>query len=82
MITGSVDSPLPSFLPFYFRLRALSIQRTQLSRSLQQASLDRAKLGVFLNFKILFIVFIVILILLKPTFSKIAIYSQLLVKIL
>ena len=47
MITGSVDPPLPSFLPFYFRLRAFSIQRTRLSRSLQQASLDRAKLGVY-----------------------------------
>ena len=81
MITGSVDPPLPSFVPFYFCLRAFSIQRTRLSRSLQQASLDRAKLGVFLNFKILFIVFIVILILLQPTFWKISIYSQLLVKI-
>ena len=47
MITGSAAPPLPSFLPFYFRLRALSIQRTRLSRSLQQASLDRAKLGVY-----------------------------------
>ena len=28
---------LPSFLPFYFRLRAFSIQRAQLSRSLEQA---------------------------------------------
>ena len=27
----------PSFLPFYFRVRALSIQRTQLSRSLEEA---------------------------------------------
>ena len=27
---------LPSFLPFYFRLRAFSIQRAQLSRSLFQ----------------------------------------------
>ena len=48
MITGSAAPPLPSFLrPFYFRLRALSIQRTRLSRSLQQASLDRTKLGVY-----------------------------------
>ena len=51
MITGSVAPPLPSFLPFYFRLRAFSIQRTRLSRSLQQASLDRAKLGVFFKFQ-------------------------------
>ena len=29
---------LPSFLPFYFRLRALSIQRAQLSRSLEHAT--------------------------------------------
>ena len=27
---------LPSFLPFYFRVRAFSIQWTQLSRSLEQ----------------------------------------------
>ena len=29
---------LPSFLLFYFRLRALSIQRAQLSRSLEHAT--------------------------------------------
>ena len=28
---------LPSFLPFYFRVRTFSIQRTRLSRSLEQA---------------------------------------------
>ena len=28
---------LPSFLPFYFRVCAFSIQRTRLSRSLEQA---------------------------------------------
>ena len=37
MITGSAAPSLPSFLPFYLRLRALSIQRAQLSRSLEQA---------------------------------------------
>ena len=29
--------PHPSFLTFYFRVRAFSIQRTRLSRSLEQA---------------------------------------------
>ena len=37
MITGSAAPALPSFLPFYFRVRAFSIQRTRLSRSLEQA---------------------------------------------
>ena len=31
------EPALSSFLPFYFRLRAFSIQRAQLSRSLEQA---------------------------------------------
>ena len=31
---------LPSFLPFYFRLRAFSIQRAQLSRTLEKVTLD------------------------------------------
>ena len=31
------DPALPSFLPFYFRVCAFSIQRTRLSRSLEQA---------------------------------------------
>ena len=30
---------LPSFLPFYFRVCAFSIQRTRLSRSLEQANM-------------------------------------------
>ena len=38
MITGSAAHSLPSFLLFYFCLRALSIQRAQLSRSLEQAT--------------------------------------------
>ena len=37
MITGSAAPSLPSFLPFYFRLCTLSIQRAQLSQSLAQA---------------------------------------------
>ena len=41
MITGSAAPSLPSFLPFYLRLRALSIQRAQLSRSLEQATSTR-----------------------------------------
>ena len=32
----SAAPSLPSFLPFYFRVRAFSIQRTRLSRSLEQ----------------------------------------------
>ena len=39
MITGSAAPALPSFPPFYFRVCAFSIQRTQLSRSLEQATL-------------------------------------------
>ena len=35
---GSAASALPSFLPLYFRVRTFSIQRTQLSRSLEHAS--------------------------------------------
>ena len=31
--------PLPSFLPSYFRVRAFSIQRTRLYRSLEQAKI-------------------------------------------
>ena len=33
----SAAAPLPSFLPFYFRVFAFSIQWTRLSRSLEQA---------------------------------------------
>ena len=40
MITGSAAPSLPSFLSFYFRVCAFSIQRTWLSRSLEQAILD------------------------------------------
>ena len=35
---GWAAPSLPSFFPFYFRLRALSIQRTRLSRNLEQAT--------------------------------------------
>ena len=35
---GSAASALPSFLPLYFRVRTFSIQRTRLSRILEQAS--------------------------------------------
>ena len=38
MITGSAAPSLPSFLPFYFRLRAFSVQRALLSRSVEQAN--------------------------------------------
>ena len=38
--------PLPSFLPFYFRVRTFSIKRTPLSRNLEQATLE---LGCFSN---------------------------------
>ena len=44
MITGSPAPSLPSFLLFYFHLRALSIQRAQLSRSLEQAMQEIAGL--------------------------------------
>ena len=37
MITGSAGPALPSFLPFYFRIRAF-LQRARLSRSLEQAN--------------------------------------------
>ena len=37
MITGSTAPTLPSFLRFYFRVRASSIQRAGLSRNLEQA---------------------------------------------
>ena len=37
MITGSAAPALPSFLQLYFRVCAFSIQRTRLSRSLEQA---------------------------------------------
>ena len=40
MITGSAAPALPSFLPFYFRLRAFSIQQARLSWSLEQASAE------------------------------------------
>ena len=39
---GRVSPALPSFLPFYFRVCAFSIQRTQLSRSLVQATVKDA----------------------------------------
>ena len=38
MITGSAAPSVPSFLLFYFCLRALSIQWAQLSRSLKQGT--------------------------------------------
>ena len=41
--TRKVGPPLPSFLPFHFRVCAYSIQRTRLSRSLEQAYQDLAK---------------------------------------
>ena len=41
--TRKVGPPLPSFLPCYFRVCAYSIQRTRLSRSLEQANQDLAK---------------------------------------
>ena len=34
---GLTARPLPSFLTFYFRVRAFLMQRTRLSRSLEQA---------------------------------------------
>ena len=37
MITGSVAPALPSFLPFYSRLRTFLIQWAGLSRSLEHA---------------------------------------------
>ena len=37
MITCSAAPAIPSFLPFYFRFHAFSIQRARLSRSLEQA---------------------------------------------
>ena len=40
--TRKVAPSLPSFLPFYFRLRAFSTQRAQLSRSLEQATVEYA----------------------------------------
>ena len=40
MITGSATPALPSFLPFYFRVCAFSIQQTRLSRSLEQAKMN------------------------------------------
>ena len=35
---GGGALPLPSFLPFYFLVRAFSISRTRLSWSLEQAT--------------------------------------------
>ena len=35
---GLTARPLPSFLTFYFRVRAFLMQRTRLSRSLEQAT--------------------------------------------
>ena len=35
---GRAAPPLPSFLHFYFRIRAFSIQGTRISRSLEQAT--------------------------------------------
>ena len=40
---GAAPEALPSFLPFYFRVRAFSIQQTQLSRSLKQATRFQAQ---------------------------------------
>ena len=39
-IESSAAPPLPSFLPFYLRVRAFSIQRTRLSRNREQANLE------------------------------------------
>ena len=38
---------LPSFLPFYFRVCAFSIQRTRLSRNLEQASIAEFYISTF-----------------------------------
>ena len=49
MITGSAAPALPSFLPFYFRVCAFSIQRTRLSRSLEQPSIIEDEFHFFLH---------------------------------
>ena len=46
MITGPAAPSLSSFLPFYFRLHTLSIQRAQLSRSPEQAMQEIAGFSV------------------------------------
>ena len=53
MITGSTAPSLPSFHPLYFRCRSLSIQtiqRSQLSRSLEQVSIIHERLMYFIIF--------------------------------
>ena len=52
MITGSAALVLPSFLPFYFRVCAFSIQRTRLSRSLKQATMSVEKRLPFAGYEI------------------------------
>ena len=49
MITASAAPSLPSFLPLYFCLRAFSIQRARLSRSLEQAMLNSIALTQWLT---------------------------------
>ena len=39
-VGGAEKTVLPSFLPFYFRFCAFTIQRTRLSQSLEQVTLD------------------------------------------
>ena len=45
---------LPSFLPFYFRVRAFSIQRPRLSKSLEQAKLFADVISKVAHFRQLF----------------------------
>ena len=45
---------LPSFLPFYFRVRAFSIQRPRLSKSLEQAKLFADVISKAAHFRQLF----------------------------
>ena len=49
MITGSAAPALPSFLPFYFFVCTFSIQRTRLSRSLEQAKQGEVSKLIFEN---------------------------------
>ena len=49
VITGSAARDLPSFLPFYFLVCTFSIQRTRLSRSLEQAKQDVVSKLIFEN---------------------------------
>ena len=55
MITGSAASPSPSFLPFFFRVRAFSIPWARLSRSLEQATQSGAKETKFFGAVVIFI---------------------------